>query len=158
MSTRATARRTPAGAALTELVLEIFKTNVELLDAGPAIARDPVMSSLRWQLLNALKSEDKTAAQVGREIGLTRQGALQNVQILQELGFVTLVDNPEDKRAKKVSLTPEGHDKLAAVNRYQASWINQLATHFDAAEIEVATRVVQRLGALSATSVSVAGP
>lgn len=158
MSSRATAKRTPGGAALTDLVLEIFKTNVELSDAGPAIARDSMISAIRWQLLNALSTESKTAAQVGREIGLTRQGALQNVQLLQELGYVTLEDNPEDRRAKKVALTPEGRKKLAEVNRYQSLWINQLATHFEVDEIVVATRVVQRLAALTVTSVSAVTP
>lgn len=156
MSSRAAVRRTAEGDALTDLVLEVFKTYVELVDAGPAIARDPMMSSMRWQLLNALRTHSKTAAQVGREIGLTRQGALQNVQILLELGYATLEDNPDDRRAKKVALTAEGQKKLAAVNRYQAIWINQLATHFNADEINTAIRVVRSLGALAVTSVSTA--
>lgn len=158
MSSRATAKRTPGGAALTELVLEIFKANVELTAVAPAIARDTTISSLRWQLLNALSVESKTAAQVGREIGLTRQGALQNVQLLLEQGYVMLQDNPEDRRAKKVALTAEGRDKLNAVNRYQVLWINQLASHFKTDEIIAAVRVVQQLAALTVTSVSVVTP
>jgi DNA-binding MarR family transcriptional regulator len=149
------AGRTAAGEALTKLILMIFRANVELLDAGPLIARDPTMISMRWQMLTALKSGDKTAAQLGREIGITRQGALLNVQSLESSGYVVLVDDAEDQRAKKVSLTQAGADKLKDIHRYQSAWINQLGTHFEPAQIYAALEVLDKLRQLTPTSVRV---
>jgi DNA-binding MarR family transcriptional regulator len=150
------ARRTPSGQALTDLILMVFKANVDLVDAGPLIVRDQTMSSMRWQMLNALEEESKTAAQLGREIGITRQGALLNVQSLLDLGYVTLNDNAEDQRAKKVVLTPAGAAKLHEMNDYQATWANQLGTHFDKEQLDVALGVVSKLRLLTLTSVSIA--
>lgn len=114
------------------------------------------MISMRWLMLNALQTENKTAAQLGREIGITRQGALLNVQFLHDLGYVTLQDNADDQRAKKVALTRAGVAKLDEMNRYSATWVNQVATHFDKGQIDVAVEVLGKLHLLVPTSVSAA--
>jgi len=88
-------------------------------------------------------------------MGISRQGALLNVQCLHDMGYVSLNDNAEDQRAKKVALTPAGVEKLNEVNGYQATWINQLATHFDKEQLDIAVDVVNKLRQLTLTSVSV---
>ncbi|SOE06300.1 DNA-binding transcriptional regulator, MarR family [Variovorax sp. YR752] len=148
-------RRTESGEALTDLILTIFKSNVDLVDAAPLIARDPSMTAMRWQILNALKAEDKTAAQLGREMGISRQGALLSVQSLEDQGYVSLNDNAEDQRTKNVALTSAGLEKLNEVNSYQSAWVNQLATHFDKKQLDIAVDVVGKLRLLTLTSVSV---
>ncbi|MGP0032682.1 MAG: MarR family winged helix-turn-helix transcriptional regulator [Acidimicrobiales bacterium] len=59
--------------------------------------------------------EDVTASQIGREIGITRQGAGKVVAALHDRGFVTLRSSPSDGREKVVSLTPRAHEYLAAL-------------------------------------------
>jgi len=133
----------------------IFRANVELVIAGPLVARDPAMISMRWLMLDTLETGGMTAAQLGRELGITRQGALLHVQFLEELGYVTLKDNAEDQRAKKVFLTRAGLAKLAETNRFAATWVNQLATHFDTAQIDQAVELLDKLRLLTLTSVRV---
>lgn len=55
-----------------------------------------------------------TASQIGRELGITRQGAGKVVAGLRNQGYVTLRSSPSDGREKVVSLTPRAHDFLAA--------------------------------------------
>lgn len=58
--------------------------------------------------------EEVTASQIGRELGITRQGAGKAVAALRDRGYVTLRSSPSDGREKVVSLTPRAHDYLAA--------------------------------------------
>lgn len=77
------------------------------------------------------RSEGMTASQIGRHLGITRQGAGKIVTSLRDRGFVTLGGTPRDGREKVITLTPRGRGYLEA--------------HTDAARrIEAALR--QRLG------------
>jgi DNA-binding MarR family transcriptional regulator len=60
------------------------------------------------------QSEEVTASQLGRELGITRQGAGKLVAALRDRGYVTLRSSASDRREKVVSLTPRAHDYLAA--------------------------------------------
>lgn len=147
-------RRTAAGQALTDLILLIFRTGVEMATLAPAHAGDPEMTSVRWRMMNSLSGGPKTGAQLGRESGMTRQGALLNVQVLERMGYVTLIDDPHDKRAKKVALTAEGKVKLDGMSSFQAAWVNRMATKFKKADVELALTVVEELRSASLASVA----
>jgi DNA-binding MarR family transcriptional regulator len=55
-----------------------------------------------------------TASQIGRELGISRQGAGKIVAGLRDRGYVTLGPSPGDAREKVVALTPRARDYLAA--------------------------------------------
>jgi DNA-binding MarR family transcriptional regulator len=61
------------------------------------------------------QSEELTASQIGRELGITRQGAGKVVAALRDRGYVTLLSSPSDRREKVVSLTPRAYDYLTAL-------------------------------------------
>ncbi len=56
-----------------------------------------------------------TAQDVARLMGMSKQAAAKLVDAMEQLGLVTRVEHPEDKRAFRIALTPRGHDALAAV-------------------------------------------
>ncbi|WP_190304743.1 MarR family winged helix-turn-helix transcriptional regulator [Pseudomonas chlororaphis] len=138
-------KRSPEGSVLTDLILTIFKVNADLLAAGNAVTHDITIISVRWQLLTAVSVTPKTAAQIGREIGLSRQGTLWNVQELVDHGLVELIHNPDHRRAKLVSLTKQGHEKLAEITDYQIAWVNSLAVNFEKLDLELAVDVLSQL-------------
>jgi DNA-binding MarR family transcriptional regulator len=55
-----------------------------------------------------------TASLIGRELGITRQGAGKIVTALRDRGYVVLEPSPADAREKIVTLTPRALDYLAA--------------------------------------------
>jgi hypothetical protein len=57
-------------AALTELIVEIFRVNGALLSSGDRMMAAAGQSSARWQVMAALGEEDATAPQVARNMGL----------------------------------------------------------------------------------------
>jgi DNA-binding MarR family transcriptional regulator len=60
------------------------------------------------------RSDEVTASQIGRELGITRQGAGKIVAGLRDQGYVTLGGSPGDAREKVVTLTPRAREYLAA--------------------------------------------
>jgi DNA-binding MarR family transcriptional regulator len=55
-----------------------------------------------------------TISAIGRELGMTRQGAGKVVGHLSESGYVTVTDSSTSRREKSVTLTPRGADYLRA--------------------------------------------
>ncbi len=54
-----------------------------------------------------------TISAIGRELGITRQGASKVVAHLRDRGYVAVADSTTSKREKSVVLTPRGIDYLA---------------------------------------------
>jgi DNA-binding MarR family transcriptional regulator len=55
-----------------------------------------------------------TISQIGRELGITRQGASKIVASLRDRGYVALSPSPTDRREKIVKPTPRALQFLAA--------------------------------------------
>ncbi len=119
----------PEGAAVTELILEAFRLNGRLLEAGDRLTASLGLTSARWQILGAINEEGRplSVAQIGRRMGLSRQNVQRITNELERLGFVTFENNPDHKRAKLVVLTPSCRRTLAKLAAIQADWANKLA-------------------------------
>ncbi|MCY1219848.1 hypothetical protein BKP43_38340 [Variovorax boronicumulans] len=139
------AGRTAKGKVLTALIEELLDINAELLSIGPLLTRDPDISSIRWQMLFRLEAEAKTAAQLGREIGISRQGALWNLQALEAREYIEWIDNPNDLRAQLAAMTPTGRRKLDVTVGHQIHWSNALAEPFNKQELETTLRVMRHM-------------
>jgi DNA-binding MarR family transcriptional regulator len=59
-------------------------------------------------------ADEVTISQIGRELGITRQGASKIVASLRDRGYVTLSPSPTDGREKIVKLTRRAVEFLAA--------------------------------------------
>src|SRR5712692_9690594 len=83
---------TPAGTALTELILDVFRLNGRLLAAGDRLVADIGLTSARWQVLGAiaLAATPSPVAHLARGMGLTRQGAHRTVNDLGAEGLAEL--------------------------------------------------------------------
>lgn len=114
---------------VTELILEIFRLNGQLLEAGDRLTGPLGLTSARWQVLGAIETggQPLTVAQIGRRMGLSRQAVQRIVNDLDSLGFVSLEDNPDHKRARLVALTPVCVEKMSKLDEIQARWARELA-------------------------------
>jgi DNA-binding MarR family transcriptional regulator len=61
------------------------------------------------------RSREMTIAQIGRELGITRQGAGKVVAGLSDRGYVSLRPSERDGREKIVQLTPRAREFQAAL-------------------------------------------
>jgi DNA-binding MarR family transcriptional regulator len=55
-----------------------------------------------------------TIAEIGRELGISRQGAAKIVHSLRDRGYVALAPSPTSGREKTVTVTPRAGDYLRA--------------------------------------------
>jgi DNA-binding MarR family transcriptional regulator len=145
MSSRA--KRTPAGEAVSALIVTIFRLNGRLLAAGDRLVADFGLTSARWQVLGAIAMSPvpEPVARLARNMGLNRQGVQRIVGELAAEGFVALKDNPHHKSAKLVVMTAKGAKGFDAALRAQAPWVNMLAEGFDPKSIKVAAGVLEVL-------------
>jgi DNA-binding MarR family transcriptional regulator len=137
----------PAGAQLTKLFLASFPFHGALIQAGERLTRPAELTFARWQILSVLARANRpeTVANIARIMGLTRQAVQRVVNDLAADGFVDFEPNPHHKRALLVLLTGNGLIAFQSVTSRQVPWTNALAVEFDAAELEIATKVLSAL-------------
>jgi DNA-binding MarR family transcriptional regulator len=122
---------TSSAAALTEVILEVFRVNGDLIAAGDGIAGEFGQSSARWQVLGQIEAEPKTVPVIAREMGLTRQSVQRNVDLLESEGIVEYLDNPAHRRSRLVALSTDGRKLYRRLQARQVRWATGLVDEMD---------------------------
>jgi DNA-binding MarR family transcriptional regulator len=138
-------RHSKQGEAFTELVLEVFRFNGELLAVGNRLAQPLGLTSARWQVLGAIEGEALSVAQIARKMGLARQSVQRLSDLLRAEGSVAYSDNPTHRRAQLVSLTPSGRRALERLNTFQVMWANEVTKQTSAKDLVAAVRLLREL-------------
>lgn len=148
---------TPGGSALTEVVLEVFRLNRLLLDAGDALTAPVGLSSARWQVMGVVEHGPIPVSNVARIMGLTRQSVQQTADGLAADGLIAWSENPHHRRARLMSLTPAGREAMAYVTARHAQWANELGASQALDELRAAAHALRRLRATLDPDASPAG-
>jgi DNA-binding MarR family transcriptional regulator len=143
-------RRTPAGDALSRLVVQVFSLDGALTATGDALARPSGQTTARWRVLAAVQQEPLSVAQIARAWSLARQSVQRIADALERDGLVTYEDNPEHRRAKLVQLTPRGATALEQIQAAQRAWASELGEQIGKADLESASDVLDRVLSLLA--------
>ena len=140
-------RRTPAGAALTELILDLFRLHGRMLVAGDRLVAGLGLTSARWQILGTIVAADRAqpVAWLARDLGAARQNVQRIVNDLVKEGLVAFAANPHHRRAPLVVLTEKGRSIYEAAMGLQASWVNKLSAGLRAEDIETTRGVMMAL-------------
>ena len=138
---------TPGGSAFTDLVLEVFRINRLLLDAGDRLTSPVGLTSARWQVLGVVEHGPAPVAHIARTMGLTRQNVQQIAAGLEQDGLIAYLANPNHRRAKLMAMTPKGDDALAYVRRRHAAWANQIGEGVALEDLRTAVAVLRRIEA-----------
>jgi DNA-binding MarR family transcriptional regulator len=91
-------------------------------------------------------SADATISQIGRELGMTRQGASKIVASLRDRRYVTLSDSATDAREKIVKLTPRATEHLAAHRKAARDIERQLRSEVGPAAFDSLYLLLEALG------------
>lgn len=142
-------KRTAAGDAVTQLILELFSVNNRLLNAGDQLVAPLGLTSARWQVLGAIVAAERPqpVAWLSRDLGANRQNVQRIVNDLEAEGVVAFEPNPHHRRAQLIVLTDKGRQTYEAAMRVQIPWVNGLASGLPAKDIEAAHRVLRALRA-----------
>jgi len=140
-------KRTPGGEALTNLVLDLFRLNNQLLAAGDRLVAPLGLTSARWQILGAIVAADypQPVAWLARNLGANRQNVQRIVNDLEKEGLVAFEPNPHHRRAQLVVLTKKGKRTFDSAMRLQAPWSDRLSEGVPVKDLETAHRVLLTL-------------
>ena len=138
------ARRTPAGEALTSVMLDLFRISSLLLTVGDRLVARLGLTSARWQILGAITSAERPqpVAWLARDLGANRQNVQRIVNDLHKDGLVAFEVNPHHRRAQLVVLTEKGRRTFEAAMELQAPWVNDLSDGLAVKDMETVHRVI----------------
>jgi DNA-binding MarR family transcriptional regulator len=119
------------------------RVDAELATAGFKDHRFPDGRVLRV----CSRASDVTISQIGRELGITRQGASKVVASLAERRYVTLTASPADRREKIVGLTARAREYLQAQRRAAERIERELEDEIGAEVFEGLRVLLDALGA-----------
>jgi DNA-binding MarR family transcriptional regulator len=130
--------------ALTRAVLAVFRAHQALVADGDRLAAAWRLNSAKWKTLGAiaLAGAPPTAPQIGRSMGLSRQGAQKQLDLLMQAGLVARLANEADARAPLYRLTARGqaiYDQLIAAWRVRSA---QLAQGIDEKSLTTAAKAL----------------
>src|ERR1700759_4999518 len=140
-------RRTPAGTALTGLILDLFRLSNRMLLSGDRLVAELGLTSARWQVLGSIVAADRPqpVAWLARDMGANRQNIQRIVNDLAKEGLVAFRANPHHRRAQLVILTEKGQQAFDAAMRLQAPWINKLSEGLKVSDLETTHSVIVAL-------------
>lgn len=140
-------KRTPAGTALTDLILDLFNLNNRVVAAGDRLVAGLGLTSARWQILGTVVAADRPqpVAWLARDLGAHRQNIQRIVNDLAKEGLVAFEPNPHHRRAPLVVLTEKGRRTYEAAMGLQAPWINKLSDGLQLKDIETTHSVMTAL-------------
>ncbi|AMA57825.1 MarR family winged helix-turn-helix transcriptional regulator [Bradyrhizobium sp. CCGE-LA001] len=142
-------QRTPAGDALTNLLLDLFRLNSLLLTAGDHLVAKLGLTSARWQILGAIVDAERPqpVAWLARDLGANRQNVQRIVNDLHAEGLVAFEANPHHRRAQLVVLTDKGRRAFDAAMALQTPWVNGLSEGLSVKDLQTVHRIVGALRA-----------
>ena len=133
---------TPAGAAFTRLLMRTFPLERRLSAAGEALAQTAGQTLARWLVLEAVDGGPATVADIGRSMGLARQGIQRLADLLVEDGLAGYADNPRHARAKLLVITADGREALRVIQRAQRAWSDRIGARIGADVLDGAGAVL----------------
>jgi DNA-binding MarR family transcriptional regulator len=133
--------------ALTDLILEMFRLNGEVLTSGDELVGDIGLTSARWQVLGAiaLAPAPLPVAHIARNMGLARQSVQRLVDDMKATGLVDHAPNLHHRRAKLVVLTDKGEAAFKTAMARQALWADRLAAGLTPEAIKGASLILRKL-------------
>jgi len=133
--------------AWSGLVIDVFRLNGDLIEAGDALVRDLGLTSARWQVLGAiaLSPVPLPVAHIARNMGLARQSVQRVVDEMRDDGLVRLEPNPHHRRAPLVTMTPRGEAAYEQAMARKDVWADVLTEGMSPAAVEAASELLRIL-------------
>ena len=142
---------------LTNLILNIFRVNARLLEKGDQLVAPIGMTSARWQVLGAiaLSEEALTCPRIASVMGISRQGALKQLNLAVKQGLIAVIVNPHHGRSPLYKLTRLGKKLYEESMRIQKVWGKDLLKGITLKDLKTALDVLCTLEARLLTPKSI---
>ena len=131
---------TEAGEALTDVILATFRLNGRLMDFARQRAREGGLTATEWQVLGGVLDEPRSVAEIGRRMGMTRQGVR-----LVDRGLAEYRPNLAHRRAKLLACTDAGYWAIRQITLVQRPWADRIGAEIGAADLKETLTTLRRM-------------
>jgi DNA-binding MarR family transcriptional regulator len=143
--------RSEAGDALTDVIIATFRLNGRLMDVAQRLARAGGLTATEWRVLGGVLDEPHSVSEIGRLMGMTRQGVQRVADQLVDRGLAEFRPNPAHRRAHLLACTNGGYWAIRQIALVQRPWADEIAADIGAAELQDTLATMRRtLAALEA--------
>jgi DNA-binding MarR family transcriptional regulator len=136
---------TEAGAALTDVIIATFQLNGRLMAVAQHLGAHGGLTAAWWQVLGGVLDEPRTVADIGRRMGMTRQGVQRVADLLVERELAEYRPNPAHRRAKLLACTEAGYWAIRQISLAQHPWANRIGQRVGSDELRAALATMHRL-------------
>jgi len=136
---------TPAGSALTDLIIATFRLNGRLMEAAQEMAAQGDITAAWWQVIGGVLDEPRTVAEIGRRMGMTRQGVQRIADLLVDRGLAEYRPNPAHRRAKLLACTEAGYWAVRRISLAQHPWADRVGASVGAEELRGVLATMHKL-------------
>ena len=130
---------------LSRFALRIFWVNGLLLRTGDRLTRSIGQSSARWQVLGRVGDQPQTVAQIARDMGHARQSVQRVADILAKEGLIVYRQNPANRRAPLLELTPHGANILRTIYALNEEWTRHIMTKLQPEQLDAVADVLEKI-------------
>lgn len=139
------AKETEGGVLLTDVILATFRLNARLLEAAQELAAHGGLTAAWWQVLGGVLDEPRSVADVGRIMGVSRQGVQRIADLLVDRGLAEYRDNPAHRRAKLLACTEAGYWAIRQTSVAQHPWAADLSKDLPLKDLKTTLTTMQSL-------------
>lgn len=149
--------QTEAGQLLTDVILTTFRLNGRLMEVAQERAVAGGLTAAWWQVLGGVLDEPRSVAEIGRQMGMTRQGVQRVADLLVERGLAEYRPNPAHRRAKLLGCTEAGYWAIRRITLVQRPWAARIGAKVGADKLQEALTTMKRLVAVLETDEAAQG-
>jgi DNA-binding MarR family transcriptional regulator len=134
---------TEAGEVLTDLILTTFRLNGRLMDVAQDMASEGGLTAAWWQVLGGVLDRPRSVADIGRLMGMTRQGVQRVADLLVARHLAEYRPNPAHQRAKLLACTEAGFWAIRRIGLVQRPFADRIGAEVGADRLR-ATLITMR--------------
>lgn len=129
---------------LTTLVLAVFRANGTMVQWGDQFAAPFGLTSARWQMLGALALSDQpiSSPRIAESMGVTRQGAQKQLNLLLEEKLIERLPNPSNMRSPLYKLSATGEVRYREIEAAWKKHTRSLVRQIKSQEVGIANQVL----------------
>ena len=140
--------QTEAGALLTEVILSTFRLNARLLESAQGLAANGGITAAWWQVLGGVLDQPRTVADIGRRMGMTRQGVQRVADLLVANHLAEYRPNPAHRRAKLLACTEAGYWAIRQISFVAHPFANRIGAQVVTEELRNTLTTMRHLVAI----------
>lgn len=138
-------RPTQAGALLTDVIVTTFRLNGRLMEVAQELAAEGGLTAAHWQVLGGVLDGPGSVAEIGRRMGMTRQGVQRVADLLVGRALAKYRTNPAHRRAKLLACTETGYWAIRRIALVQRPWADRIGAQLGTEQLRNALATMRDL-------------